>query len=361
MSKNKPVRMSRAWRAVCVILAVVLLLGVAVAGVVQFYLSKIDRYTEEDDYTLSADEIQQMEDELRREEGIVTEDTQTEEPSTAPTEAPTEATTEAPTEATTEPTEVTEPVKKKEREVVNILLIGQDSRGGTRGRSDVMLLCSVNTKEKTITMTSFMRDLYVNIPGNGANKLNAAYAYGGKKLLNETLLENFGVEVDANIEINFNNFELLIDWMGGVTVSLTQAEVNHLAEYYDYHHLVVGRNDLNGEEALAYSRIRQIDSDFQRTSRQRKVLSSLFEKVRNMDLIELMRVADVLLPLVKTDMRDVQMVNYLMQFWPMLEECELISQRVPMDNGYVSTTIDGRDVLVPDMEMTREMLEDTAQ
>ena len=186
MSKNKPVRMSRAWRVVCVILAVVLLLGVAVAGVVQFYLSKIDRYTEEDDYTLSADEIQQMEDELRREEGIVTEDTQTEEPSTAPTEAP--------TEATTEPTEVTEPVKKKEREVVNILLIGQDSRGGTRGRSDVMLLCSVNTKEKTITMTSFMRDLYVNIPGNGANKLNAAYAYGGKKLLNETLLENFGVD-----------------------------------------------------------------------------------------------------------------------------------------------------------------------
>ena len=367
MSGDKRQNKGRWWRIVSIVAAAALLLCVIAVGVVQHYLNMIDRFGAEDDYTMSAEQIYQMEQEVIRQEreesiaaSIEAEEWAAMNTTVAPvdeTTAPTEPTT-VPTEAPTEPVDQTEPTENKVYEVVNILLIGQDRRdSSSRGRSDSMILCSFDRTNKTITLTSFMRDLYVKIPGYQDNRLNTVYPIGGMKLLNDTLLENFGVEVDANIEVDFNGFEEIVDAIGGVDIEMTRAEVAHLAEYYDYHHLVPGINHLSGEEALAYSRIRYIDSDFQRTGRQRAVLNALVENIREANLVELLSLVETALPLIKTDMTDSQIVGYVLDFFPMLSDCEIISQRVPADNGFEEATIRGMAVIIADPDVTRRMLE----
>ena len=105
--------------------------------------------------------------------------------------------------------------------IVNILLIGQDTRTGVRSRSDSMILVTFNKDRDTITMTSFMRDLYVSIPGYKNSRINAAYSYGGMQLLDATLEQNFGIHVDGNVEVDFTQFADIIDLLGGVEMELT--------------------------------------------------------------------------------------------------------------------------------------------
>ena len=115
------------------------------------------------------------------------------------------------------------------KDVVNILLIGQDSRTTKgQGRSDSMMLCTFNKVQKTITVTSFMRDMYVQIPGYKNNRINVAYMYGGMELLNETLEKNFGLHIDGNVEINFKHFAKLIDMVGGIELELSGPEANYI-------------------------------------------------------------------------------------------------------------------------------------
>ena len=368
MREDKQQNKSRKWRIVSIVAAVALLLCVSVVGVIRHYLNMIDRYGAEDDYTMSAEQIHQMEQEVirqEREESIAASIEAEKWAATATTAAPEVETTPPteptppPTEAPTEPEEQTEPTQPKVYEVVNILLIGQDRRdSSSRGRSDSMILCSFDRTNNKITLTSFMRDLYVKIPGYEDNRLNAVYPIGGMKLLNTTLLENFGVEVDANIEVDFNGFEEIVDAMGCVDIDMTRAEVAHLAEFYDYHHLVPGINHLSGEEALAYSRIRYIDSDFQRTGRQRTVLNALIESIREANMVQMLSLVEKALPLIKTDMTDNQIVEYVLDFFPMLIDCEIVSQRVPADYGFEEAEIRDMAVIIADPDATRALLED---
>ncbi|MFQ9799037.1 MAG: LCP family protein [Clostridia bacterium] len=102
--------------------------------------------------------------------------------------------------------------------MVNILLIGQDRREGEgRQRSDSMILATINKKSQSIYLTSFMRDMYVPIPGYSDNRINAAYAFGGMDLLDDTIETNFGIHIDGNVEVDFSGFKTLIDMMGGST------------------------------------------------------------------------------------------------------------------------------------------------
>ena len=161
-------------------------------------------------------------------------------------------------------------------ELINILLIGQDARAeGTQRNSDAMILCTINTATKTLTMTSFLRDMYVQIPGYGGNKINACYPLGGMSLLDKCLEQNFGVKVDANVAVDFSGFMKLIDMVGGVKINLTADEANYLnyrgnwdVTGNDGWQLKAGENVLTGSQALAYSRIRALGLDFERTERQ---------------------------------------------------------------------------------------------
>lgn len=358
------------WRIVSVIAAAALLLGLVAVGLVRHYLGKIQRYGAEDDYTMSEEQIRQMEEKIirqEREESIAA-SIEAEKQTTSATTAPTETTsapiepTQAPTDAPTEPSVQTEPRVEEDYEVVNILLIGQDRRNNyERARSDTMILCSIDKADNTVTLTSFLRDLYVQIPGHNDGRLNAAYPIGGMELLNETLKENFGVEVDANIEVDFAGFEQIIDALGGVEVEVTKEEADHLEEFYEDVHLVPGLNHMNGEAALAYSRIRYIDSDIQRSGRQRAVLNALFDKIRGANMMQMLSLVDTVLPLIKTDMSDKQIMEYVLEFFPMLRSCQIINQRVPMDGGYEYFDLRGMSTIKVYPNMTREMLESTTK
>lgn len=241
------------------------------------------------------------------------------------------------------------------QELVNILLIGQDARAGeTRARSDSMILMTFNKTTKNITMTSFMRDLYVQIPGYEDNRINAAYAFGGMELLDATLKQNFGVEVDANIEVNFDGFSSIIDILGGVDIELTSAEAEVMG-------LPAGFQHLNGANALSYSRIRYIDSDFSRTARQRNVISALFNSLKHAELSQLLELVDTIFPLITTDMTNREIISYATELFPMLSTSSLTSSRVPADDTYSLNTIRGMSVIVADMYQNRTILKQTIE
>jgi LCP family protein required for cell wall assembly len=257
-------------------------------------------------------------------------------------------------------------VIEKSEDIINILLIGQDAREGWgRSRSDTMMLVTFNTEEKTITLTSFLRDLYVKIPGYKDNKMNATYVFGGMELLNQTLEQNFGVQVDGNVEVDFSRFAEVIELLGGVDIELRHDEAMYinakLASEGISSSLTAGMQTLNGNQALWYSRIRYLDADadFSRTNRQRKVVNSLIEKFRDTKLTTLMGLLDELLPMIATDMSNSEILGYAKDLFPMLADCTIVSQRIPADNTYTQRSIDGMSCIVADMDAARKLLEET--
>jgi LCP family protein required for cell wall assembly len=253
----------------------------------------------------------------------------------------------------TEPAEVVD-----EEHIINILLIGQDRRPGQgRQRSDAMILCSINKQTQTLTMTSFLRDLYVQIPGYQDNRLNAPYVLGGMPLLMHTLKHNFGIVVDGCVEVDFSRFEKIIDLMGGVDIELTSAEAAHLnASGFS---LREGMNRLDGEAALAYSRIRYIGTDFGRTNRQRTVLTALVNQSRNISLTQMNSLLEGILQLITTDMSNGQILELAWDCFPMLKDLKLKTQYIPAEGTYQFANIRGMSVIVADMEANRQLLANT--
>lgn len=250
-----------------------------------------------------------------------------------------------------------------DKKVVNILLIGQDAREGEeRARSDSMILCTFNKLNNTITMTSFMRDMYVQIPGYKNNRINTAYTLGGMELLNETLNKNFGLQIDGNVEINFNHFKELIDLVGGIEIELSSSEASYLNKQAPgYETVSAGVNLLNGDQALVYARNRHSDSsgDFGRTNRQRIVLDTLINRYKDSSLTTLVSMMDDILPMVTTDLTKSEITSYVTSLFPMLATAEIVTQRVPVDGGYQQVKIDGMSVLRVDFEKNIQALVDS--
>ena len=252
-------------------------------------------------------------------------------------------------------------------EIINILLIGQDRRDGEgRQRSDAMILCTFNLKNKSLTMTSFMRDMYVAIPGYGSNRINTCYQIGGMTLLDECLKSNFGIEVDGNIEVDFSGFMTVIDSIGGLDIELNADEAAYLNRRGNWGvddstagqwNLKEGVNHLTGEQALAYSRIRYIgNADFERTERQRDVLNALMEECKDMNVTQLNALIREFLPLMTTDLTNAQIISYAMWVFPMAKDLQVNTCRVPADDAYYNADVNGMSVLMPDLEKSRDML-----
>ena len=244
--------------------------------------------------------------------------------------------------------------------VVNILLVGQDTKNlSQRSRSDSMILCTINKSTGKLTMTSFMRDTYVTIPGFYNQRLNVAYVLGGFDALYDTLEHNFGVKVDHGIAVNFASFQKVIDAVGAIDIELTAAEADHLNARNGWG-LKEGINSLDGEKALAYSRIRKLQGgDFNRTNRQRTVMMALLNKAKAMPATDLYNLVEALIPLVVTDMDNSEIITTVMDLAPLLQNLEIVSQRIPVDDGYYMTMVDGMSVLMPNLEVNRQFLVDT--
>ena len=233
------------------------------------------------------------------------------------------------------------------KNVVNILLVGQDRRSnqGARMHSDAMILCTINTVKKTLTMTSFMRDMWVYIPDHYNERINVPYMVGGFDLLNKTLDYNFGVSADYNVEIDFSGFMGAIDAIGGIDIELTAAEAKYLNRRGNWDiedntdwNLKEGVNHLTGSQALAYSRIRAIGDDFGRTNRQRTVLTELINTAKKLTATEVYSLIREVIPMVSTDMTNTEIMGIAMALLPMLSELEIVSQRIPMDGEYYFAT-----------------------
>ena len=279
---------------------------------------------------------------------------------------------------TIDPDTVTLPTAPKDflqhEKIVNIMLVGQDRRPheNYRTRSDSMILCTFNLVDNTLTMTSFMRDLYVQIPGHGGNKMNAAYQWGGMALLSETMILNFGISVDAFVEVDFSGFTKVVDTLGGVEVTMSQREADYMNTFYwgsgidnSNWNLTAGTHVLTGEQALSFSRIRKVPTingtrdDFGRTERQRAVLNEVLRRCKTMDAGTAYALVTDLIPIVKTDISKGEIINYFLTLFPLLANTKIQTQRIPIDGSYELTWVGSLDVVLPDLEKNRQFLYDT--
>lgn len=219
--------------------------------------------------------------------------------------------------------------------VENILLIGADKRDNSEnGRSDTIMLVSLNYDTGKIHLTSFMRAMYVCIPradGNVWGMINAAYSWGGPNLLIDTIELNFRVRIDHYVVIDFAGFEQAVDLLGGVEIDLSAEEARAVVVRFRGTK-PAGRYLLNGEQALYYSRLRYIDNDFVRTSRQRIMIEALLKKALSMDISTLIDLANQILPMVSTDsdLTNIKIIGYITRTLPLINN---ISQRMlPIEN-----------------------------
>lgn len=245
--------------------------------------------------------------------------------------------------------------------IVNILLVGQDRlEGEGRTRSDSMILCTFNKHTRELILTSFLRDMYVEIPGHGSNRINAAYAFGGMELLELTLERNFGIQVDGTVEVDFSRFSQIVDRLGGVDMELREDEAALINEETGST-LSSGLQHLQGDQALAYSRIRKLDADgdFSRTSRQRKVMGALLDTYRDAKLSKVLVLASELMPMLTTDLDTGEILGYALELFPMLSGVQIQQQYIPASGTFTNQNIDGMAVLVPDLNSIRQLLATT--
>ena len=254
----------------------------------------------------------------------------------------------------------------KEDGVVNIRLVGQDTRGEQRQRSDSMIILSINKNTKQMTMVSIMRDLYVQIPGYSDNRINSAYAFGGFELLDATIEQNFGVVIDYNVEVNFNGFKDIVDKVGGIDVDLTEEEVEymnsakfvHTMNYKGKQNFKAGTNHLDGAQALCYARIRRVGDDFARTQRQRTIIQTVYKKAKEESWTKLLGIYESVADDLTTDMDPLQLVSIAFSGYDMGLD-SLNSYRVPSDGSYRNETINRMMVLVPkDWNATRSEIKE---
>ncbi|MBR2876829.1 MAG: LCP family protein [Clostridia bacterium] len=205
--------------------------------------------------------------------------------------------------------------KMKSKNVVNVLLIGADSRSGTNtGNTDVMMLVSLNKKTKQIKLVSFMRDSYLYIEGKNSSycaKLNAAFSMGGPETLMNTIENNYKIEIDNFVMVNFESFKSIIDKMGGITVDVQKYEANYSNTKYDLSMPYGEDVTLTGEEALIFCRIRgcDADGDVSRTRRQRQVINAIMDRVKNASITDLNTYLNALLPYIYTGFSKSQILS----------------------------------------------------
>lgn len=156
--------------------------------------------------------------------------------------------------------------------ITNIAIFGIDSEDGMKGRSDSIMILTLDEKNDKIKITSIARDSYVDIPGRKMDKINHAYAFGGPELAIKTINQNFGLDIRHFVSVNFTSMPAIIDAVGGVEVKMTDREAREVPGINSG-----GTHLLNGQQALRFSRIRKIDSDFERSRRQRDVMESVIK------------------------------------------------------------------------------------
>ena len=329
--QSKQPKKKRGKKIFLIILAVflVLVIGVAAAGAIYYnrMMNKMNIIELPEDTYVYTEETEQVQETTEQTTAAEVEETET-------------------TEATTV---VTTPPKATADDIINILVVGQSSRAGEESRmADTTMLVSINTFDGTVTLFSVLRDSYVKLPDYkghvcGRAKFTVCYGLGynwggtagAMEMTNICMRDNFGVEVDYNVEIDFESFIRVIDFMGGIEIELTEAEAKYLNDddLYVKYDVQPGLQYLDGMAALSYARMRKAegdnDSDIKRSARQRLVIETLLNKVRGLSLKELQDVADTLLPLITTTMKPGDIVDVLTRILPVFDQIHIVGETIP--------------------------------
>lgn len=264
--------------------------------------------------------------------------------------------TTVPTEETSAPT--TLPYVESGKDIINILIVGQAARDGEESRmADTMILATVNKNTKVLTLTSFLRDTYLKLPDYvdpsgtrhtcGKQRINLAYHLGwtwgdvggAMEMTNQCLYENFGIEVDYDVEVDFRAFIDVINLLGGLTVELTEAEADYLnTDGKVWQDVTAGKVCLDGDTALAYARMRKAegdsDSDIKRTERQRKVIQAILKQVKNLSFTELQELVNTALPSVTTNMTNEEITTCMWEILPLLPQLTVETGTCPVETTY---------------------------
>ena len=255
--------------------------------------------------------------------------------------------------------------------VYNILLVGVEAIGNNSmasGRTDSIMIATINTKQKTLGLTSIMRDSYVTIPGYYNTKINAAFGHGGIKLLYETIAYNYNLRLDGSAIVSFKTFQKIIDELGGIDIEITPAEAQYLnttnyVSKKSNRTLKPGMNHMNGNQALGYARVRyratldgSVD-DFGRTSRHRRVMAAIFKEVKKSNPITLVKLLDTVFSQVQTDIKKSNASSYLAEVMELsIDGVPLDNLRLPIDGSYQGAKINRQAVVTFDSAMNKDAL-----
>jgi len=345
---------------IVMIVVLVLIIALAIGGII-YYNSVLNMMSRPDDITVPT----LSEEELAELRGTV------------PAEMPT-----PPTEIETTSPEDTWPEVVSDKNITNIMVVGQAARAGEEHRlADSNILVTINREQKTITLTSIQRDLRVNIPayenhGAGFNRINVVYHLGsyytGKiedsmNMITLCMEQNFGIKVDHVVEIDFDIFKEVVELLGGVTVEINKEQLDYLRHNHKSWQVITepGTYTLNGPQALGYVRMRKVgNGDWDRTERQRDVVTQLLGKLKKMGIMEIKGLFEQILPRIVTNMTNEEITNLAFEMIPMLSGLEIQSFRIPADGTWWSTDLDPDGVhnyvidanLQKNGELLREMI-----
>lgn len=239
------------------------------------------------------------------------------------------------------------------KEIKNIALFGIDSVDGVSGRSDSIMIATIDTIHSKLKLTSIMRDSYVNIEDRGMDKINHAYAFGGPELAIKTINENFGLNIDSFMSVNFTSLPKIIDTLDGVEIAITDEEISHIAGINS-----AGTYKLNGDQALSYSRIRYATGgDYKRTERQRVVLDATLKKILSISVSAYPSTLNNVLPYIQTNMSDSDILGIGTKALGVANN-GLMQERFPQDGYCEGEIIDGIYYLTFNRENTKKQFMD---
>lgn len=251
--------------------------------------------------------------------------------------------------------------------IKNIALFGVDAIDGEAGRSDSIMIATMDPVHNKIKLTSIMRDSYVSIDGYGDDKINHAYAYGGPELAIKTINENFGLNIEDFVSVNFSSLPVIINILGGVDIEITQDELQYINSYINDINAKDGTNSpnityagvqhLDGTQALAYSRIRYTDGgDYKRTERQRTVLAALFSKLTSASIGSYNSLLNEVLPYIQTNLTSTEILSLGTKVLGIGNNLE--QDRFPRDGYGEGAMINGVYYLTFDRETIKSQMRD---
>lgn len=251
--------------------------------------------------------------------------------------------------------------------IKNIALLGVDTTDGNTGRSDSIMIATLDPIHNKLKLTSIMRDSYVYIDGYGQDKLNHAYAYGGAELALKTINQNFGLNIEDFVTVNFSSLPKIINILGGVDIEITDEELQYVNKYITDINTKTGSNSpyityagiqhLDGTQALAYSRIRYTSGgDYKRTERQRTVLEALFNKLTSTSVASYNSLLNEVLPYVQTNLNAADILSLGTKVLSIGNNLE--QDRFPRDGYGEGAMIDGIYYLTFDIETAKQQMRD---